>query len=588
MSVYSKFSSRRSTVSSTKGIVALSQPLANAVGIKVLELGGNCVDAAVAVLAALCVLEPMSTGIGGDCFALVYKNETQKVLGLNGSGRCAAELTLEHIKNTLGDINRLPILSPFCVTVPGAIKGWYDAFEKWGSGNVEWAQLLLYAIEFAENGFPVLAVCADMWQRAVAKLEKQNPLLKKNPFLIYEANGVARSPNEGEIMKNPEFANTLKIIAEKGVDGFYSGSIANAIVDHLSLHKHKLSLVDLSSHSSTVVEPIKVDFMGKYNVWEIPPSGQGLVALMSLGIIEELHNNGTVDLYTLEHNSARFFHLLIEVFKIAFYESNNYVTDLDHVDFDVDHVLKPEFFKEKAQLFQWEKLLDPEEMTGRKETVTVPDPRLKSDTVYFTVTDSKGDACSFINSVYESFGSAIVVPGYGFALQNRGASFNLTPGLVNCLAGGKRPYHTIIPGMITNSENNTLYAAFGNMGGYMQPLGHVLHVLNMTIYKFNPQESIDSPRFCLEADTGPLSVDTGLGSDSPVSTIKTIVSLEEGIASDVVDQLKEWGHTVRVLKGYDRQTFGRAQIIKNISQNGQLAYNAGSDPRGDGAAVPLI
>lgn len=584
MSVYNKFPSRRSTVSSTKGIVALSQPLANAVGIKVLEQGGNCVDAAIAILAALCVLEPMSTGIGGDCFALVYKKDSQSVYGLNGSGRCAKELNIQHIKSCLGDINRLPILSPFCITVPGSIRAWYDAYKEWGSGNIEWSVLFLYAIEFAENGFPVLAICAEMWKRAVKKLIIQNPNLKKgnNPFLIYdETNDTVRSPIEGEIMKNLDFANTLKIIAEKGTDGFYKDLIANEIVNHLTLLEHKLSLEDLSNHESTIVKPLKVTFMNEYNVWEIPPNGQGLVALMALGIIEELHNNGTVDLYSLEHNSARFFHLLIEVFKISFYEANNYVTDSLHADYEIKDILHKGFFKEKAKIFKWNKILD--------ASIGIPDPRLKSDTVYFSVTDSSGDACSFINSVYEQFGSGIVVPGYGFALQNRGASFNLSPGLINSLEGGKRPYHTIIPGMITNNITNDLYASFGNMGGYMQPLGHVLHVLNMTIYGLNPQESIDSPRFCLEADkTSPSSVDTGLGSDSPVSTTKTIVSLEEGISEDVVLQLKDWGHTVRVLCGFDRETFGRAQIIKSTYQNSQLVYNAGSDPRGDGAAVPLI
>lgn len=575
---FMKFKSRRSTVYSSKGIVASTQPLANNAGLIILNKGGNCVDAAIAVAAALCLTEPQSTGIGGDCFALYYKNETKEVLGLNGCGRAAKNLSIQDVWDALNDgkpMARIPQDSIFSVVVPGAIAGWYDSYKQWGSGKVTFEEILQPAIDLAENGYPVCELAARGWRRSKNKLVKQNPEMdpKDIPVLI---NG--EGPDEGELVTNKQIAEALKLIAKKGKSGYYEGSIAEAIIKRTDSKGHKMTLEDLSSHTSTFVEPIKFEFQEK-TIWEIPPNGQGLVALVALGVIQELHNLGAIDLYKLEHNSFEYWHLVIECCKIGFYEGNDSIADPEFEKIPVEKILSSEYLQQRSKLFSKDKVL-----SGKDFGVPIPDPKFKTDTTYFTVSDSNGDACSFINSVYEGFGSGIVVPEYGFCLHNRGANFNLTPGATNCLEGGKRPYHTIIPSMITNKDGS-LYASFGNMGGYMQPVGHVLHVLNMVIFGHTPQQSIDLPRVCLEADlTCP---DTGLGGDGPVSTTRTFVLLEDGIPPEVVEKLTKLGHATKVLTDYDRQTFGRAQIIKNVSKGGKLVYAGGSEIRGDGAAIAL-
>ena len=576
---FSKFNSRRSTVYSTKGIVASTQPLANSAGVKVLSKGGNCVDAAIGVAAALCLTEPGSTGIGGDCFALYYKNSTKQVLGLNGCGRAAKDLKIKDVYDELNKgepMARIPYTSVFAVVVPGAIAGWYDSYKEWGSGNVSFAEILEPAIELATDGYPMCELAARSWRNSVGKLKTQNPDvdIHSHPLLINEGKG----PYEGDFVNNPQIAEALKLIGEKGKNGYYSGPIAEAIIDQTSKRNHKLSLDDLKNHTSTFVDPIKIDFED-YQIWEIPPNGQGLVALVALGIIQELHDSGDINLYELKHNSVEYLHLLIETCKLGFYEANDSVTDLDFKNVPLEKILSSEYLKQRSKLFNKDKIIDPDEFE-----VPIPDPKFKTDTTYFTVSDSNGDACSFINSVYQGFGSGILVPEYGFCLHNRGANFNLTPGADNCLEGGKRPYHTIIPSMITRKDGS-LFASFGNMGGFMQPVGHVQHVLNLCIFNFTPQQSIDLPRFCLDPD--PNSPDTGLGADGPVSTPKTIVSLEDGITQDVIDGLQKLGHTTKPVSDYNRGLFGRAQIIKNESKNGKLIYAGGSDLRGDGAAVSV-
>lgn len=572
-----KFNSRRSTVYSTKGIVASTQPLANNVGLKILAKGGNCVDSCIAVAAALCLTEPGSTGIGGDCFALYYKSSTKQVLGLNGCGRSAKDLTIQDICDELNDgkpMARIPSKSVFSVVVPGAVAGWYDAFKSWGSGNVSFAELLQPAIDMAENGYPVCELAAHAWRKAQDKIISQNPDLDPKSLPILND---GKAPQEGDLMFNKPIAEAFKLFSNNA-DGYYKGPIAEAIIKTTDQRHHKLSLSDLSSHTSTFVDPIKFEFQG-HIIWEIPPNGQGLVALVALGIIQELHDSGEIDLYSLKHNSLEFFHLLIECLKIGFYEGNDSITDPEFQHIPIHKILSKDHLRERCKLFNKHKVLTSKDF---EVSIPLPDPKFKTDTTYFTVTDSNGDACSFINSVYESFGTGIIVPEYGFCLHSRGANFNLTPGATNCLEGGKRPYHTIIPSMITKPDGS-FFASFGNMGGYMQPVGHVLHVMNLIIFNLTPQQSIDLPRFCLEADAS--SPDNGLGGDGPVSTFQTNVLLEEGIDNEVVEQLAKLGHKVSLVTDYKRSVFGRAQIIKNESKNGHLIYAAGSELRGDGAAV---
>ncbi|CAH2353906.1 hypothetical protein CLIB1423_13S01574 [[Candida] railenensis] len=577
-----QFDSRRSAVYSTKGIVASSQPAATSAGVKILELGGNCVEAAVAVSACLCVLEPPSTGIGGDCFALFYEKKSKTVHGMNGSGRSGQNVGIDDVLKELNDPDalRIPWSSIYSVTVPGAIAGWIDSIEKWGSGKVTLEQIFAPAIDLARNGFVVHEISANIWLSCTTKLKNQNLNLDfakgENAFL----NQNGEPPKEGDLFYNLKFAEALEKVVKYGKKGFYEGEVAEAIIKTTSARGHKLTLDDLKNHKTTFLEPISIAFE-KTRVWEIAPNGQGLVALIALGMLQELHNEKKIDLYNLKHNSVEYLHVLIELCKLGFYDSDEYVSDPDFNKAPLEELLHKDYLSERSKLFKADKILD-----GNVITYGVPNPLNKSDTVYFTVSDSNGDACSFINSVYEGFGSAIIVPEFGFCLQNRGANFNLVKGSKNSLEGGKRPYHTIIPSMITNLADDSLFASFGNMGGYMQPVGHVQHVLNLSVFGMNPQQSIDQPRFCLIPD--PKGKDHGRGADGPVSTPVTIVALEEGIDVEVVKGLEKLGHTVSLVKGYKRGLFGRSQIIRDNSIDGKLIYSAGSDPRGDGIAIPLI
>jgi gamma-glutamyltranspeptidase/glutathione hydrolase len=579
-SEFIKFPSRRSTVYSSKGIVASSQTLASAAGIEVLAKGGNAVDAAIAVSAALCVTEPGSTGVGGDCFVLFYKKGDKKVHGIDGCGRSARNVTIQDVLDAdYGgrQAHRIKQTSIFSVTVPGAIAAWVDAFEKWGSGKVLLHDVLAPAIRLADEGFPVGEIASRLWRSSVPKLQLQNRdlLADQNPLLI---NG--KGPNEGDFVQNKPLARLFTAVAKNGKDGFYKGPVAEAIVRRTTAKNHKLDAKDLELHESTVVDPISIVFEN-HKVWEIPPSGQGLVALLALGIIRELHTSGQINLHELEHNSPEYLHVLIEACKMGFYDSDEYVTDPTFHDIPLEHILDAPYLRSRAQLFSKETILD-----GSTMSHGVPDPKHRSDTVYLTTSDSDGNACSFINSVYHGFGSGIVVPEFGFALQSRGANFNLNRGTPNSLQGGKRPYHTIIPSMIT-TENDDLYASFGNMGGYMQPVGHVQHVLNMLLFNMTPQQLVDLPRFCLCSHED-VSTDRGRGSDGPVSTPITVVALEEGIDEKVGKSLEALGHTVQYVSDYDRHLFGRAQIIKNVATEGRVMYAAGSEMRADGAAMPLV
>lgn len=556
-------------------------------------------DASVAVSACLCVLEPSSTGIGGDCFALFYKNDEKKVYGLNGSGRSASALSLDWLRENHPD-HILPSLrlkkdSVFKVQVPGAIAGWCDLIDTWGSGNVTLQDILTPAIELAENGFVVSAISASMWQDAERKLKRLNDASQLSAFL---PNRNLTAPIKGQYMRNKELAETLKLIAKNGKKGFYEGEIADSIVSELSKRGSLISKEDLSDHTSTLVEPISYSFLGK-KLWEIPPNGSGIVALLTLGLIKELDESGIIDLSSLEHNSAEYLHVVTECLKLSFKDSDEYVNDYEYFvkthgldqTATLKSLLTPDYFRKRIDLFSKDKV-----MTNSEIKHGVPNPIFKSDTVYMTVSDSEGNACSFINSLYENFGSGIVVPDRGFVLQNRGGNFNLNPQSKNCLAGNKRSYHTIIPGMITepveekpNAEN--LYASFGVMGGFNQPQAHVQVYLNMLLFNMDPQEALDAPRICLFPHPDLESTDSGLGSDGPASRDVTCIGLEDGISHETATKLTELGHNVTLLEHNRRQLFGRGQIIRRDSgpqTGGHLVYSGGSDMRGDGASVPFF
>lgn len=556
------FHSRRSPVYSRKGIVATSQPLATAAGLEILSKGGNAADAAVAAGAALNVTEPTSTGIGGDMFALFYDVETRKVTALNGSGRAPAALTLERLKKE-GITAELPPFHAHTVTVPGACAGWFDLIERHGS--LPMAEILAPAIRLAEAGFPVGPITSHSWQRGARDQLSSAP----NGFEL-TING--RGPRPGEIFRNPGLARTLAAVARGGREAFYQGEIAEAILSVVQEAGGCMSAEDLASHSSTWEEPISVTYRG-LRVYQCPPNGQGITALIALNILEGF------DLSSLGSLSTERLHLMIEALRLAFADSSWYVADPVFSNVPVQELLSKEYANERRMLIDRKRAaLDPKRGT----------PVASSDTVYLSVVDQFGNACSFINSNYWGFGTGIVPKGWGFTLQNRGHNFRLDPNHPNALAPRKRPYHTIIPAMITRlvpraersgsgdeaegevrDEGESLYASYGVMGGFMQPQGHVQVLSALVDDGLDPQAALDLPRFCIEVEE----------SGGPVA-------LEEGFPFHVSSGLEKLGHPVYGVRGYDRSLFGRGQVILWDAETGVLV--AGSDPRADGCAMTLV
>jgi len=547
------FNSRRSPVYSRNGIVATSQPLATAAGIEILSKGGNAADAAVAAGAALNVTEPSSTGIGGDMFALYYSAETKRVTALNGSGRAPAALTLDRLKQE-GIHAELPPFHAHTVTVPGACAGWFDLIEKHGSLPME--QILAPAIRLAREGFPVAPITSHSWQRGAQNQLKSAP---NGQELTIDGRG----PRPGEIFHNPGLARTFELVARGGKSAFYQGEIAEAIVGVINEAGGCMSVEDLASHTSTWEEPISVTYRG-LRVYECPPNGQGITALIALNILEGF------DLSSMASLSTERLHLTIEAMRLAFADSRWYVADPAFSRAPIQELLSKEYANERR------KLID------RKLTTIDPKhgmPVSSSDTVYLSVVDKSGNACSFINSNYWGFGTGIVPKGYGFTLQNRGHNFSLDPNHPNALAPRKRPYHTIIPALVTRppspagrgdgGEGESLYACYGVMGGFMQPQGHVQVLSALVDDGLDPQAALDLPRFRID-----------------VEEAGGRVALEEGIPSQVVSDLEKMGHPVHGVSGYDRSLFGRGQVILRDAETGVLC--AGSDPRADGCAMALI
>ncbi|NJD59226.1 MAG: gamma-glutamyltransferase [Anaerolineales bacterium] len=542
-----KFNSRRSAVYSTGGMVATSQPLAVAAGLEILRRGGNAADAAVAVAAALNVTEPTSTGLGGDCFALYYTAAYGQVSALNGSGRSPASLSIDRLAKE-GLDERLPQFHPYTITVPGACAGWCDLLEH--HGRLPRQTVLSPAIRLAEQGFPVAPITAHHWNSAA-------PRLRNAPGGL-ELTIDGRAPREGEIFRNPGLARTLQAIAEGGKAAYYQSEIAEAIAHVVQQAGGCLSVEDLAAHSSTWDSPISTTYHG-LRVWECPPNGQGLAALLALNLLEGY------DLASLLPLSAQRLHLMIEAMRLAFADTRWYVADPAFNPAPLEWLLSKEYAAERR------KLINPDRAEIDQQHGT---PTSNSDTVYLSVVDGEGNACSFINSNYMGFGTGIVPSGWGFSLQNRGLGFALDPSHPNALMPGKRPYHTIIPGMITvdsinqSGPRNTLYSSFGVMGGYMQPQGHAQVVVGLWDDKLDPQAALDRPRFCIDDGT-------------PGSK----VALEEGISLEMAESLNQLGHSVYTVNGPARALFGRGQVIRHNAETGVLC--GGSDPRADGCAMSI-
>jgi gamma-glutamyltranspeptidase / glutathione hydrolase len=540
-------------------MVASSQRLATVTGLEILSLGGNAADSAVATAAALSVTEPGSTGLGGDMFALYYDAATARVTALNGSGRAPASLTLELLKengfggsvkdHSLGKHGLpLPPYHPYTITVPGACAGWCDLIER--HGTLDLATILAPAIRLAEEGFPVAPVTSHFWRIAVGGQLKES--LNGNEMMID-----GRGPNPGEIFYNPGLGRTLRIIAVKGKEAFYKGEIAEQISATIRQAGGCLTMGDLADHTGTWDEPISTTY-GGLRLWECPPNGQGITALLALNILAG---------YDLPSDPlcADRLHLEIEALRLAFADTRWYVADPKY--------RSPESF-ESSNDFAWlaskdyanerRKLIDPCSATLDPQRGA---SMAGSDTVYFCVVDRWGNACSFINSNYMGFGTGIVPHGLGFTLQNRGLNFSLDPSHPNALAPGKRPYHTIIPALLTRESDDSLYGPMGVMGGFMQPQGH-LQVFLALAQGMDPQAALDMPRFCIGDGTS--------GGE---------VALEYGIPVEAVAELRRRGHPIREVRGWERALFGRGQVIVRNPQSGILL--GGSDPRADGCAMAL-
>lgn len=565
-----EFNSRRSTIYGKGGMVASSQPLATAAGLEILARSGNAADAAVATAAALNVTEPTSTGLGGDMFALFYDAQTLQVTALNGSGRSPFGLTLERIQGE-GLGSALPPFHPYTVTVPGACAGWCDLVERHGSLSM--ADIVSPAVRLAEEGFPVAPLTSYFWGRGAERQLKTAPN-------GHELTIDGRAPRAGEIFRNPGLARTFKAIADGGKNAFYQGQIASAIVDVLQSAGGCMTVDDLAAHTSTWEMPASVTYPagghgtgGDFRVYEYPPNGQGITALLALNLLEGF------DLAGLNPLSVERLHLEIEALRLAFADTRWYVADPAFSP-DWQWLLSKDYAAERR------KLINPKRATLDQQKGR---PFASSDTVYFCVVDKWGNACSFINSNYMGFGTGIVPKGWGFTLQNRGHNFSLDPQHPNRLEPRKRPYHTIIPGLITRlpvrpltmddrpstvgglssaGQGEALFGPFGVMGGFMQPQGHVQVGLALMADGLDPQAALDLPRFCLE---------DGNASDG--------VALEEGIPLQVMSSLAEMGHPVRPVSGWGRALFGRGQVILRES-GGTLS--AGSDPRADGCAMTLV
>jgi gamma-glutamyltranspeptidase/glutathione hydrolase len=522
----SQYISRRSPVFSHKGMAASSQYAATQIGVSLLDKGGNAADATLAMAAALQVTQACSTGLGGDAFVLYYHAAEKKVYALNGSGRSSRHSTLPAILEKKDEYHRFHGLT---VTVPGAPAAWDDFHSRFG--RLARTDCIQPAADLAREGFYLGALTSAWWKRGAEIQLSQYPHGKElcNGELL-----------PGTLLKIPRLADSLETFALQGKEPFYTGAIAEKIVEAVQQAGGHLDAEDLAAHGSEWVEPISLDIQG-VRVYECPPNGQGLAALIALNIMKYLPDT---------------LHSRIEAMKAAFAEASYHVADPDFYKFDMDYLLSPEYGKKRVS-----------EISSKKAGTFSYSPGLKSgnDTVYFNVVDAEGNGCSFINSNYMGFGTGIVPQGTGFSLQNRGFGFSLDPEHPNVWDGSKRPYHTIIPGLMT--KNDEFYGVFGVMGGFMQPQGHMQTVLNLLNRNADPQYALDAARFQI-TDGQP----------------DGIVQVEKSFGVEAIDELKSLGHQVQVIDDAQRSHFGLGQMI--VKEEGR--YIGGTESRGDGAVLAQL
>ena len=455
----------RSPVLAMNGMVATSQPLASASALRVLEDGGNAVDAAITAVAVLNVVEPVMTGIGGDMFALVYMQQDKKPVGLNGSGWAGSKATPDFFRSR--NLDFIPGNGIYSVSVPGAGAGWYKLHQKYG--KLPMSRILAPAIEYAEKGFPVSDIIAGQWQGEEEKL-RQTPEASK--ALLIDG----RAPRRGQVFKMPELARSLKLIAEQGRDAFYKGEIARKIVDFSNKNDGMLTLSDFAEFDAQWVEPVSTSYRG-YDVYELGPQTQGMTVLQMLNVLEGY------DLKSLGHNSAEYIHLMVEAKKLAYSDRDAYIADPDKARVPVPRLISKEYAAERRRLIDNDRAM-PSARPGLPEN---------GDTVYLTVVDKDRNAVCFINSLFGYFGSGLVADDTGIVLQNRGALFRLEPKHPNVIAPRKRPFHTLIPALAL--KDGKPFFSFGVMGGDMQPQGHVQVLVNLIDFGMDVQQAGESPRF---------------------------------------------------------------------------------------------
>ncbi len=533
----------RSTVYAPRGAIATSQPLATAAGLAVLQQGGNAVDAAVTAAAVLNVVEPHMTGMGGDLFAILWSDREQRLVGLNASGRPGSRMTRKALID--GGHDRVPTFGAEPITVPGALSGWAALLET--HGTISLADALGPAIRIAEEGFPVTPIIAAQWAGSVRGLRGDEGARKT--FLI----DGDRAPRAGEWFRNPDLANSLRRVASEGPSVLYGGSLGQEIVDRVEELGGFLTIEDFANHEAMWVEPMSVPY-GRYKLWELPPNGQGIAALEILKILEPY------DLRGMGHNSAAYLHHLIEATKIAFADLHEYVADPDHMRIDPEDLLDDDFIESRRSLIDPRRALD-RPSPGAMVTA--------SETIYLSVADQDGNMISLINSIYEYFGSRVVVPGTGFVMQDRGAGFTLEEGHANTVAPRKRPFHTLIPAFVTrdDGDGDEPWLSYGVMGGSMQPQGHVQMLLNLIEFDMDLQDAIDAARYRVMGGVR--------------------VAIEPPVGDQVRAQLEAMGHEVLGAADYDQTArefvwrFGGAQAVMRLVKG----WAAASDPRKDGMAA---
>ena len=530
----------RSPVLATSAMAATSQPLATQVALDVMKNGGNAIDAAIAANALLGLVEPTGNGIGGDLFAIVWDAKTKKLYGLNASGRSPKSLSLEWFAQN--GHQSIPSHGPLPVTVPGAVDGWFMLHDRFGKKPMN--ELLKPTIDYAKEGFPVSQLIAYYWNRSI-------PLLERWPGFSEQFTIEGRAPAEGEIWKNPGLAKTLQSIADGGRDAFYKGDIAKTIANYMEKNGGFLSYEDLSSHTGNWVDPVSTNYRG-YDVWELPPNGQGIAALQILNIIE------LFDISSMDHDSAEYVHLFTEVKKLVFEDRAKYYADSEFNKIPVTTLISKDYAQKRSGLLNLDRAAN-----------TYPAGKLleEGDTIYLTTADKEGNMVSLIQSNYRGMGSGMTPDGLGFVLQDRGEMFSLEEGHFNQFEGGKRPFHTIIPAFVT--KGGLPWMSFGLMGGAMQPQGHAQIVINMIDFEMDIQAAGDAPRI------------HHTGSSEPTGEVMInggILNLETGYSYETIRQLMRMGHQIQYANG----PYGGYQAIHR-APNG--VYWGATETRKDGHAA---